>query len=599
MPMRINKIKESIHRLLKVYHYFLVRSYEHSKKYFFAAFFNIIFEAVMPFIEVVFLPLIIDELMDGKDLKKIIFYLAGMLAGNLIVGFLAQLTVLQMDKYASDIDNYFIELMSERTMEMDFALTEDKAALDQLEKAKEGLDFAGAGWTISGLKRVIISIIQLIGALVVVAMTAPWALLISAFSITATTIINSKNNANEVKYYKKRASVNRAFNYSCGEIANIKYGKDIRLYNAFDMMMGNAGRYIRIISKYWREQADRRTKLVILDCFFGALSASVTYFYLGYLAVFGRITIGIFTQLLSLTTTIGNAMTGITHGMQRVLKLSNYAIEYVKFMEYPPILYKGTRIPENREHTFEFCNVSFQYPNTDIPVLQNVSLKIESGEHLSIVGLNGAGKTTFIKLLCRLYDVTKGEILLDGINIKDYDYEAYIRLFAPVFQDFKLFAFSARENIISREGAQGEEKDIMEVLKLCDISKKLESLPKGIHTPVFKVYEEDGIELSGGEQQKLAIARAVYRNSPVMVLDEPTAALDPVAEYEVYRKFHQIVGGKTAIYISHRLSSCRFCDRIAVFSDGTVMEYGTHEELCRLAGSLYGKMWAAQAKYYQ
>lgn len=597
--MQINKIKESLGKLFKVYHYFLIRAYEHSKKYFIAALFNIIFTAIMPFIEVIFLPLIIDELLDGKDLRKIILYLITMLAGNLIVGFMSRMTELQMDKYANDIDNYFIELMSEKTMTMDFALTEDKNALDQLDKAKEGLQFAGAGWTISGLKRIIISIIQLIGALIIVALTAPWVLLFSLLGIAATSIINSKNNANEVKYFTKRASVNRAFNYSCGEIANIKYGKDIRLYNAFDMMMGNTGRYIHIISRYWREQADRRTRLVILDCFFGALGASVNYFYLGYLAIYGRITIGIFTQMLSLTTTIGNAMRGITYGMQTVLKLSNYAYEYVKFMEYPSVLYKGMRTPENREHTFEFSNVSFHYPGTDIPVLQKVSIKIKSGEHLSIVGLNGAGKTTFIKLLCRLYDVTEGEILLDGINIKDYDYEAYIRLFAPVFQDFKLFAFSAGENIKSQEGVRGEERDIVPVLKLCDIHDKLESLPKGIDTPVFKVYEEDGIELSGGEQQKLAIARAVYRNSPVMILDEPTAALDPMAEYEVYRKFHQIVGGKTAIYISHRLSSCRFCDRIAVFSDGRVSEYGTHEELCACEGSLYGNMWATQAKYYQ
>jgi ABC-type multidrug transport system fused ATPase/permease subunit len=188
---------------------------------------------------------------------------------------------------------------------------------------------------------------------------------------------------------------------------------------------------------------------------------------------------------------------------------------------------------------------------------------------------------------------------LDGINIKDYDYDEYIRLFAPVFQDFKLFAFSARENVISQEGVQGEEKDIKEVVKLCGIDEKLETLPRGIDTAVFKVYEEDGIELSGGEQQKLAIARAVYRNSPVMILDEPTAALDPMAEYEVYKNFHQIVGGKTAIYISHRLSSCRFCDKIAVFSNGTITEYGTHDELCKLSGGLYGSMWAAQAKYYQ
>lgn len=595
--MKTKNAGQEMKKLFRIYHYFLNKSFKHNKRYFTATGMNMLFESLLPFVEVVFLPLIIDELMFGKDIKIVITLLFGMLLGNLIIGFMAQKTEYEMEKHALSLDNHFIELMSAKTMEMDFSFTEDKNALDQLEKAKEALNFASAGWTIKGLSWIVTSVFRLVGSLVIVAITAPWVLLISFVGMVATTYINGKNNANEVKFYKERASIKRAFNYSCGEIANIRYGKDIRLYNAFDLMMGNTGNYIRQISKYWRDQADRRTKLVIADCAIGATCNCMNFFYLGAIAILGNITIGVFTQVLTLSNIIGGAMTGITYGVQNILKLSNYAVEYVKFMEYPSVHRNEGKSTITSSHEIEFRNVSFQYPNTTIPILQNVSLKIKKGEHLAVVGLNGAGKTTFIKLLCRLYDVTEGEILLDGVNIKNYDYQEYIQLFAPVFQDFKLFAFSAKENITIQDEPI-EQEHFNEVLELCDIKKKLDTLIQGIDTPIFRVYEEEGIELSGGEQQKMAIARAVYRNAPIMILDEPTAALDPVAEYEVYQKFHQIVGGKTAIYISHRLSACRFCDRIIVFSNGEIIENGSHVELNQLENGLYHTMWEAQAKYY-
>ena len=220
-----------------------------------------------------------------------------------------------------------------------------------------------------------------------------------------------------------------------------------------------------------------------------------------------------------------------------------------------------------------------------------------SGEHLSVVGLNGAGKTTFVKLLCRLYDPTDGEILLDGVNIKEYDYSEYMNIFSPVFQDFRLFAFSIKENIVL--GNLNDDKDKVDgIIDQVGLKDKVDSLEKGSDTMLFKSFDENGIEPSGGEQQKMAIARALYKKAPVVILDEPTAALDPVAEYDIYRNFDTLVGGKTAIYISHRLSSCKFCDRIAVFSEGKIKEYGTHEELVKIDGGVYSEMFRAQARYY-
>ena len=230
------------------------------------------------------------------------------------------------------------------------------------------------------------------------------------------------------------------------------------------------------------------------------------------------------------------------------------------------------------------------------------NLTVEKGERLSVVGLNGAGKTTLIKLLCRLYDPTEGQILLDGTDIREYDYAQYMKQFSPVFQDFKLFGFSVCENITLKDRENLDEKDrrcVSGLLKQAGLDKFAEKLDSGEDTKLFKYMDEEGIEPSGGEQQKLALARALYKDAPVIILDEPTAALDPVAEYEIYKQFNSLIQDKTAFYISHRLSSCRFCDHIAVFSEGRVAEYGTHEELVNIPDGIYAGMFEAQAQYYR
>ena len=316
------------------------------------------------------------------------------------------------------------------------------------------------------------------------------------------------------------------------------------------------------------------------------------------LAITGKITIGVFSQLLASGGTLYSSMQAIIMGFQDIVKRSSYMYEIIKFMNYPPAMEKGTRkiADLNGSHEIEFRNVSFKYPGADKEVLHDISIKLRSGEKISIVGLNGAGKTTFIKLLCRLYDVTSGEILLDGVNIREYDYDEYMKCFSVVFQDFRLLAFSAEDNILL--GKKDSPEKVDELYEKVGLLDKINSLPKGRDTMMFKQFDKDGVELSGGEQQKMAIARALYKDAPVVILDEPTAALDPVAEYEIYRQFNDLVHGKTAVYISHRLSSCKFCDRIAVFSDGTIKESGTHEELVHLHDGIYAEMFKAQAQYY-
>ena len=230
--------------------------------------------------------------------------------------------------------------------------------------------------------------------------------------------------------------------------------------------------------------------------------------------------------------------------------------------------------------------------------MKNVSIRIVSGELLSIVGLIGAGKTTFIKLLCRFYQVTSGEILLNGINIWEYDYREYMQMISAVFQDFKLLALSIKENITLEKSGHFDDDKLLPLISKVGLGEKIRNLKAGINTPVFKHFDVSGFIPSGGDQQKIAIARALFKNSPIVILDEPTAALDPIAEFEIYKQFNDLVRGKTAIYISHRLSSCKFCDKVAVFSDGHIVEYGTHDDLIEREDGIYFKLFNTQAQYY-
>ncbi|MDE5717460.1 MAG: ATP-binding cassette domain-containing protein [Lachnospiraceae bacterium] len=262
-------------------------------------------------------------------------------------------------------------------------------------------------------------------------------------------------------------------------------------------------------------------------------------------------------------------------------------------------MYQGRLPVEKRSdgaYRIAFRNVSFKFPGAERYALKNVSLELVVGEKLAIVGMNGSGKTTMIKLLCRLYDPQEGEILLNGVDIRKFKQEEYSRLFSVVFQDFMLYPFPLAQNVaVSGSYDSGL---VRKCLEDADFGERLASMEKGLETYLYKDYEDEGIEISGGEAQKIAIARAIYKEAPFILLDEPTAALDPLAEYEIYSNFDRITGTKTAVYISHRLSSCRFCGKIAVFHEGELVQLGSHKELVADRSGKYYELWSAQAQYY-
>lgn len=307
----------------------------------------------------------------------------------------------------------------------------------------------------------------------------------------------------------------------------------------------------------------------------------------------------------SVTQYIG-AVTAMSGGLAKLMEIVGdaginafYLKRELMFLDIPNRMYQGSLTVEKRSdknYEVEFRNVSFRYPNMEVYALKNVSLKFRVGERLALVGQNGSGKTTFIKLLCRLYDPTEGEILLNGIDIRKYDYQEYMGVFSVVFQDFQLLAYSVGQNVAA--GAAYDRGKAEDCCEKAGFRERVGSMPEGLDTILYKDLTEDGVEISGGEEQKIAIARAMYRDSAFLILDEPTAALDPMAEYEIYTRLNEIVEDRTAIYISHRLSSCRFCDEIVVFHEGSMVQQGSHEALLAQEGGKYRELWNAQAQYY-
>ncbi len=558
---------------------------------------NLIF-LLQPFLAIFISPLIVDEIVGERNLSKLITYAAVLIIGEFAGSVISGRCDTLLNKYQERLNCYFGVLLGKHAMELDYQLTEDKEALEQLEKAKTGMNWysGGAFGVTEEVFLLICNLLRVFGFVAIIALHAPLLLVVMVVYSILNLLLVTRQNKIALEAFAKLSKVNRLFGYFGWEIVDTRFGKDIRLYDAKNLMLDSWRNNTRISNEHWKWQADTALPYAMVLNFTNLARSIFAYFYVALLAIRGLFSVGIFTQLVAAESALDAALGGLVSNVTELLKKCNYAYEYVLFMEYPAALPKGDKHIARKPHEIEFRHVSFAYPKTDKKILDDISIKIKPGEHLSIVGLNGAGKTTFIKLLCRLYDPTSGEILVDGINIKEYDYKEYMQQLSPVFQDFKLFAFTMGENIAFDHM---DKKKMDEYIDMVGLGEMVEKLENGTDTNLFKYFDEKGVEPSGGEQQKMAIARALYKDSPIMILDEPTAALDPLAEYEVYRQFHTLVGGKTAFYISHRLSSCKFCDKIAVFSNGHIAEYGTHDELIRIPFGIYQEMFEAQAKYYR
>ena len=417
--------------------------------------------------------------------------------------------------------------------------------------------------------------------------------------IAANTLIARRSAKLGYEYTTAMTRLSRRFNYIFRTMVDFKVGKDVRINGADSWLKS---KFEKESEEYIRDHRAQQRKLLginTLSDIIGLIQTVVMYGYCGYLAISGGITVGSFTVFLGALTAFTGTFNEFVKRFPALGLLSKYIDDYREFLrcaEHEGKELETSDISALPEHCdIEFVNVSFKYPDTDRYVLKNINIKIKAGERLSIVGYNGAGKSTFIKLLCRFYKPTEGKILLGGVDISTYPLPEYRRRLAVVFQDYQLFYMSVRYNIVLN--LEEDPERVRKALAESGILEKIEGLENGIDTSYGRILYYHSRDFSGGETQKIACARAYYRDSPIVILDEPTSALDPVAETQLYGRFNEIIGDKTAVYISHRLASDKFCDSIAVFANCELVERGTPAELMKKNG-IYADMFTKQAHYY-
>ena len=576
--------------------------------------------AVQPLFTVWFSARILDEIAGLRRAEILLGYALATLAGN----FVLQLFKSAVEKVCSQKEAQmwalFGKVFSDKQMRMDYVDLENARVQAQKKQAEENLFMFGNGlaqlvWGTTGLVRGAVSLAASAAMTVslflqsgrVGWLNSPlWALALFLCALLAG-LCQSWCTVRENRVFEKWCAgtvwYNRVFMFFGRELyMEPARAKDVRIY----AQQGAADRALQALLRH--DEADCRTYAQMaaypaLGRLAVGLSYALSYGFVALKALFGAFGVGSVVQYVGALQQFGAGIQEMLFVLADNAVYCRHLESLYAFLDLPNRKYQGTLPVEKRafcqdgdmEYEIELRNVSFRYPGSEAWALRGVSARLCAGDKVAIVGPNGSGKTTLIKLLCRLYDPDEGEILLNGIDIRKYDYEEYLRLFSVVFQDFRLLAFPLGENVAASQDVDAQRA--RECLARAGLGGRLAAMPDGLETPLYK--EAGGVEVSGGEAQKIALARAVYRHAPFIVLDEPTAALDPVAEFEVYSRFDEIVGERTAVYISHRLASCRFCRAIWVFDGGRLVQQGTHEALLGEEEGLYARLWRAQAQYYQ
>ncbi len=579
-------------------------------------------EALSPFVTIWFSAQIVNELMGERRPKALLCYVLFVIGIHLLFSMFKNVSDKIVDEKQSGMWSQFRKIFTDKQMSMDCVDLENQDVQKQRQKAEENLFMFGNGlgqlvWDTADIARVVVGIVASIVLTVSLFMAKSgnkimdsgfWILGIFAVLVLFGLVyhlLTEKEQKVFEKWTEGTIWFNRAFMFYGHELYdNTRRAKDVRIYGQEKI----AERELQKLEEH--NQRD--------NVFLSKMSACKGYIYLAkglgnamcYLFVVAKAALGAFrvgsiVQYVGAFTELVNHVGCLTLIYSENKVYTEHLEKLFAYLDIPNNKYQG-KLPVEKSffcndgensYKIEFRNVSFKYPGSDAYVLKNINTTLSIGKKQAFVGTNGAGKTTFVKLLCRLYDPTEGEILLNGIDIKKYDYEEYMGLFSFVFQDFKLFSFTLGQNIAANMNY--DKQRVEECMKKVSFYDRYLSMDDGLDTFLYRDISEKGLEVSGGEAQKIALARALYKGTPMIVLDEPTAALDPIAEAQVYEDFSKMVDQKTAIYISHRLSSCQFCDEITVFDKGGIVQKGTHAELVKEKKGQYFALWNAQARYYQ
>ena len=585
---------------------------------------SVVWNSLTPYVSIYLSALVIDELAGSRNVERLQLLVLITLASAAVIALGTALLKKWTEAQSAGMWFKVENILSEKMLDMDYISLDETHTAELLSTIRQNMN--GGGW---GLYRVVVayeelcsSILTILGGISLTvslfvsrvpdgagalsALNNPLVVLAVITVMLAVTFIAPVLNNKSGSYYAKHADShnlgNRLFSFFGWLGYYSELAPDVRIY-----------RQDRICGRHNHNKDDTfcsnglfaRLAWGPIGLFAAAGSAvsviftGVVYAFVCLKALAGAFGLGSVTQYVASITKVSGGMSSFVSTLGDMRNNAPFLELTFEFLDIPNNMYQGSLTVEkrnDRKYEVEFRNVSFKYPGSESYALRNVNMKFEIGKRLAVVGMNGSGKTTFIKLLCRLYDPTEGEILLNGIDIRKYNYAEYMNIFSVVFQDFKLFSLTLGENVAS--GSRIDREKVIDCLNKAGFGGRLAEMPNGIDTYLYTDYEKDGVNVSGGEAQKIAIARALYKDSPFIILDEPTAALDPIAEAEIYGKFDEIAGDKTAIYISHRLSSCKFCDEIAVFHEGAVIQQGTHASLVADESGKYYELWHAQAQYY-
>lgn len=578
--------------------------------------------AIIPYISIYMMALILDELASGRNVNTLILYTIITVTGTLVISVISEYISKKIDIKERMFEPTFQKLLNDTKMSMSYMYLEDNKTNELREKILGNMFAAGGGINsiIKNITAIFENVISLIIAIImsyeaIIATSAgigktigiansSWfsAFIILILILCIVMIIRNSKIVNKKVFelYKDGADTNALSGYyNDVYLDDDQAGKDVRIFDQRQFIVDelvNKCRmpWLRIVNGTYR----LNQRYLSINLVISTIIGGIIYVFIGVKALAGIISIGSVTKTYASISRIISAVEVLSVSITEIISNNNYLDLLYEYIDLPKEANEGTKVPEisNKKWEIEFHDVSFCYPSQKKYALKNLSFKINTNSRIAIVGMNGSGKTTMIKLLCRFYNPTSGYITLNGVDIKEYEYNSYIKLFSVIFQDFQILAFSVGQNVATSIAYDAER--VWKALKMAGVADRVCTMPLQLEHPIYKNYDENGIDVSGGEAQKIAIARAIYKNAPIFILDEPTSALDPTAEAEIYNKFNEIIHNKTALYISHRLSSCKFCDEIVVFHKGVMIQKGKHSELILDEKGKYYELWNAQAQYY-
>lgn len=547
---------------------------------------------------------LVNELIGAREVETLALYTGLIILNNVGMTFLGNTFDRFINVGEVKTSREMLKLMSEKIMNLEYSYLENPTYLDLKERAVFAIQNQNA---IANMIRMVTDVfskgLTLVGLLSILITLGPVLIVALVVGIVLMLLIYSRISKEQADLMQEIVPINRRFGYYLNLSTEKEVQKDIRLYDMEEMITDRIVEYANNTCDYFEKIQIKMGKALGQMSAVSEGVAAISYGYVGIRTLtttFGPLlSLGELTMYVSAAINFSTMVSSFGEAIVNMLQFLQFLDPYMEFMSLAEETKQSGKIPfEGDVETVEFRDVTFTYPSAEKPVLKNISFSIHKGEKISIVGLNGAGKSTLVKLICRMYQTDSGEIYVNGRNIYDYEYFSYMNTISAVFQDYRLFNFTIAENV-SCQQKDANRDEINRLIYEVGLQEKVAELKDGIDSRFGKDYDEDGIEMSGGQGQKIAIARALYKKASMVILDEPASALDPIAEAEIYEKFNGLVEDKTAIYISHRMSSSVFCDKILIIDGGTVADYDTHENLMKKTESLYYKLFMSQAENYK